>query len=301
MILYTPGVRRFMVVGLLALGCGPASFPLVPPGPPVRREAAQTTFAIIGDYGEAGAAAAAVAGLVRSWQPDFIATTGDNNYPDGMADTIDANVGQYYHEYIGAYVGSYGEGSADNRFFPTLGNHDWRTHDLAPYLDYFALPGNERYYAVSWGPVDLFMLDSDQAEPDGVDVGSAQARWLRDALAASTAPWQLVLLHHAPHSSGTHGSTPALQWPYAQWGADAVIAGHDHDYERVERDGIVYLVNGLGGHGKRYQFTTPVPGSALRFNEMHGAMRVQATVQELRFEFIRVDGRVVDTRVLTRA
>jgi len=267
----------------------------------VRREATQTTFAIIGDYGEAGAAAAAVAGLVRSWQPDFIATTGDNNYPDGMADTIDANVGQYYHEYIGAYVGSYGEGSADNRFFPTLGNHDWRTHDLAPYLDYFALPGNERYYAVSWGPVDLFMLDSDQAEPDGVDVGSAQARWLRDALAASTAPWQLVLLHHAPYSSGSHGSTRALQWPFARWGADAVIAGHDHDYERVERDGIVYLVNGLGGHGKRYQFTTPVPGSALRFNEMHGAMRVQATVQELRFEFIRVDGRVVDTRVLTRA
>ncbi len=80
-----------------------------------------------------------------------------------------------------------------------------------------------------------------------------------------------------------------------------MIAGHDPDYERVERDGIVYLGNGLGGHGKRYQFTTPVPGSALRFNDMHGAMRVQATVQELRFEFIRVDGRVVDTRVLTRA
>lgn len=279
--------------------CAPASFPLVPPGPPVRREAAQTSFAIIGDYGEAGAGAAAVAGLVRGWQPDFIATTGDNNYPDGMQDTIDANVGQYYHEYIGSYVGSYGEGSPDNRFFPTLGNHDWHTHTLAPYLDYFALPGNERYYEVSWGPVDLFMLDSDQAEPDGIDEGSAQARWLKEGLASSKAAWQLVVLHHAPHSSGMHGSTRALQWPFAAWGADAVIAGHDHVYERIERDGIVYLVNGLGGHGKRYQFTTPVEGSVLRFNEEHGAMRVQATVQELRFEFVRVDGRVVDTRVLT--
>lgn len=281
-----------------ALACAPVSPPTATPGPPIRHEASETTFAIIGDYGEAGPSAAAVAALVRGWQPDFIATTGDNNYPDGMKETIDANVGQYYHAYIGGYVGAHGAGAAEGRFFPTLGNHDWHTHDLAPYLEYFTLPGNERYYAVSWGPVDLFLLDSDQAEPDGNDAESVQARWLADALARSTAPWQLVLLHHAPHSSGMHGSTAALQWPFARWGADAVIAGHDHLYERIEREGIVYLVNGLGGHGKRYGFTTPVAGSAVRFNAEHGAMRVHATAHELRLEFIRVDGQVVDTRVL---
>ena len=286
------------LAGLASFGCAPVSFPAVPPGPPVRHEASSASFAIIGDYGEAGPEAAAVAALVRKWQPDFIATTGDNNYPDGMQDTIDANIGQYYHDYIAGYVGSYGGGAAESRFFPTLGNHDWRTHDLAPYLGYFKLPGNERYYAVSWGPVDLFLLDSDQSEPDGNDADSRQARWLQDALAGSTAAWQLVLLHHPPYSSAMHGSTRALQWPFAQWGVDAVIAGHDHDYERLERDGIVYLVNGLGGHGKLYQFGTPVPGSAVRFNATHGAMRVQATAQELRFEFLRVDGQVVDTRVI---
>ena len=275
--------------------------PLAPatPGPPVHHEASATRFAIIGDFGEAGPAAAAVAELVRGWEPDFIATTGDNNYPDGMRETIDANVGAYYHAYIGDYIGAHGEGAPENRFFPTLGNHDWHTHDLAPYLEYFALPGNERYYAVSWGPVDLFLLDSDQAEPDGNDEASVQARWLADALAHSTAPWQLVLLHHAPHSSGSHGSTAVLQWPFAAWGADAVIAGHDHLYERIERDGIVYLVNGLGGHGKRYDFGTPVSGSVVRFNAEHGALRVEATADELRFDFVRIDGEVVDSRVLT--
>lgn len=275
--------------------------PIAPatPGPPVHHQASTTRFAIIGDFGEAGPAAAAVAELVRGWGPDFIATTGDNNYPDGMRETIDANVGAYYHAYIGGYIGAYGEGAAENRFFPTLGNHDWHTHDLAPYLEYFSLPGNERYYAVSWGPVDLFLLDSDQAEPDGNDRASIQARWLEDALARSTAPWQLVILHHAPHSSGTHGSTEALQWPFAAWGADAVIAGHDHLYERIERDGIVYLVNGLGGHGKRYGFGTPVDGSVVRFNAEHGALRVEASADVLRFDFVQVDGQVVDTRVLT--
>lgn len=283
----------------LALACAPVTLSPATPGAPVRHEAPATTFAIVGDYGEAGEAAAAVAALVRSWRPDFIATTGDNNYPDGMQDTIDANIGQYYHEYIGHYVGTYGPGAPESRFFPALGNHDWHTHDLAPYLEYFTLPGNERYYAVSWGPVDLFLLDSDRAEPDGVDATSLQAQWLERSLAASTAPWQLVLLHHAPHSSGRHGSTEALQWPYARWGADVVIAGHDHAYERIERDGIVYLVNGLGGHGKRYEFNTPVDGSQIRFNAAHGALKVQATATELRLEFVRTGGQAVDTRVLT--
>jgi hypothetical protein len=288
-------------VTLAALACAAPSIESGPPGPPVVRAAESTTFAIIGDFGEAGPAEAAVAALVHGWRPDFIATTGDNNYPDGMRDTIDDNVGQYYHDYLGDYAGRYGAGAPDNRFFPVPGNHDWHTHDLAPYREYFHLPGNERYYAVSWGPVDLFLLDSDRAEPDGIDADSKQARWLKDALARSTAPWQLVLLHHAPHSSGRHGSTPALQWPFAAWGADAVIAGHDHAYERIERDGVVYLVNGLGGHGKRYEFTTPVAGSAIRFNEAHGAMRVHATAHELRFEFVAVDGRQIDARALVVA
>ena len=75
-------------------------------------------FAVIGDYGLAGEPEAGVAALVKSWDPDFIITLGDNNYPDGAADTIDENIGQYYHEYIYPYAGEYGEGSDINRFFP---------------------------------------------------------------------------------------------------------------------------------------------------------------------------------------
>ena len=90
------------------------------PLPPVR-------FAVIGDYGLAGDAEAAVAALVHSWQPDFILTVGDNNYPSGATDTMDENVGQYFQAYIYPYYGQYGPGADTNRFFPTLGNHDWTT------------------------------------------------------------------------------------------------------------------------------------------------------------------------------
>ncbi len=254
-------------------------------------------FAVIGDYGRAGSSELDVANLVKSWDPDFIITTGDNNYPDGSAATIDQNIGQYYHEFIFPYTGAYGAGAATNRFFPSLGNHDWVAPDAQPYLDYFTLPGNERYYDFIRGPVHFFVVDSDSYEPSGITSTSIQAAWLQNALAASTSPWNLVYLHHAPYSSGEHGSNTTLQWPYAAWGADAVLAGHDHTYERIFRDGIVYFVNGLGGRSI-YSFGAPVTGSQFRYNEDYGAMLVDATGTQVSFEFINRTGEIIDSHVL---
>ncbi|MEN8241150.1 MAG: metallophosphoesterase [Chloroflexota bacterium] len=250
-------------------------------------------FAVIGDFGVAGDDLANVAKLVKSWDVDFIITTGDNNYPWGSAETIDENIGQYYHRYISPYQGSYGEDTGVNRFFPSLGNHDWYTDGAQPYLDYFTLPGNERYYQFSWGMVDFFVLDSDWNEPDGIGKDSIQAAWLKEALAASTAPWQLVYFHMPPYSSGDHGPTTHMRWPFAEWGADAVLAGHDHDYERLEIDGLVYFINGLGG-GARYGFGETAAGSQVRYQARHGAMLVVATFEEISFSFINVDGEVID-------
>ena len=186
-------------------------------------------FAVIGDYGSAGQPELDVANLVKSWNPEFIITTGDNNYPSGASQTIDTNIGQYYHEFISPYIGSYGSGAMTNRFFPSLGNHDWVTTNAQPYLNYFTLPGNERYYDIIRGPVHLFALDSDSHEPNGNSSSSIQAQWLQGRLAASTSAWNLVYMHHPPYSSGSdHGSTPVMQWPYQQWGASVVLAGHDH-------------------------------------------------------------------------
>jgi tartrate-resistant acid phosphatase type 5 len=261
----------------------------------IDRHGDEVAFAIIGDFGKAGPAEADVAALVHGWTPEFILTTGDNNYDEGAASTIDENIGQYYGDFIAPYRGRFGAGARENRFFPALGNHDWRATDLKPHTDYFALPGNERYYTVSIGPVDVFVVDSDRHEPDGIDTGSRQAQWLRQALAAADGPWKLVVMHHPPYSSGDHGSSEALRWPYREWGATAVVAGHDHHYERIETDGMLYFVNGLGGNPNRYEVKTPLPGSVVRYNGDHGAMRVWADAQGLRFEFVTRAGVVIDT------
>lgn len=258
-------------------------------------------FAVIGDYGSGDEDAAAVAELVKSWNPDFIITTGDNNYDDGAEETIDQNIGQFYHEFIFPYKGTYGPGATVNRFFPSLGNHDWDTKKEIngevlpyPYLDYFELPGNERYYDFVSGPVHFFALDSDSREPDGVGSSSIQAQWLKNRLAASTAPWKIVYMHHPPYSSGRHGNIDWMQWPFEEWGASAVLAGHDHVYERILLAGFPYFVNGLGGHS-RYSFETPVEGSQVRYRENYGAMLVEAGQWTMNFQFINIDGDVIDS------
>ena len=108
---------------------------------------------------------------------------GDNAYPDSLSTTmIDTDVGQYYHDFIYPYKGTYGAGATTNRFWPSLGNHDWGNDGQSPnldqpYLSYFTLPGNGRYYKFSQGPVDFFVVDADGHEPDGNTSTSIQAAW----------------------------------------------------------------------------------------------------------------------------
>ena len=281
------------------------------------------TLAIIGDYGMNNSAEASVAALVKSWNPELILTTGDDYYASAGgtgADKYDLSTGAYFCEYLRDITTTgtlcpAGQSSL-NRFFPTLGNHDYYDAGLsgtlpATYLNYFTLPGegytnssgNERYYDFSYGPIHFFMLNSLQDEylsdPDGATSTSAQAAWLRTQLAASTATWNIVLFHHPPYSSGYHGSSTWMQWPFAEWGADAVLSGHDHLYERLLVDGIVYMINGAGGSGL-YPFNTPLAESVFRYNSNYGAQKITASDTTLTFEFFSIEngGQLIDSVTL---
>jgi tartrate-resistant acid phosphatase type 5 len=290
--------RRFLLGTLASVpalsACARGPLVSEPPGPAIVHEADRVRLAAIGDYGVEGDEAADVAALVRRFDPDAVLTLGDNNYPAGRESTLDDNVGRYYHDFIGGYMGRHGAGSDTPRFFPSLGNHDWRTPEVAPFRRYFSLPGIERYYDVRWGPVHLFALDSDTEEPDGCAIDSVQAMWLEEKLATSPAPWRIVYFHHPPYSSGMHGSSAHMRWPFFQWGATLVLAGHDHTYERIETDGGVYIVNGLGGHPNRYPFRSPIPESRMRFRDDHGAMRIDASYERLEVAFVTRAGKVID-------
>jgi len=285
-----------------AVPATPAATPLAAPPselPSPTPPSSSIRFAVIGDFGEGNQAEQDVANLVKSWKPDFVITVGDNNYPSGAAQTIDQNIGQFYQEFIYPYKGTFGQGADKARFFPTLGNHDWISQQGKPYFDYFSLPGNERYYDFVWGPAHFFALDADSHEPDGVGASSRQAQWLKSKLAESKSAWNVVFFHQPTYSSGTHGSTDWMRWPFKEWGASVVLSGHDHSYERLIVDGLPYIINGLGG-GPIYAFTSVLPGSQVRFNDDYGAMQVVADDQQMTFQFITRKGEVIDTYKLTK-
>ena len=259
----------------------------------------EVRFAVIGDYGSGDEAEQRVADLVLSWNPDLVLTVGDNNYPLGEVATIDDHIGRFYHGFIYPYTGSYGAGADTNRFFPALGNHDLYSEQGKAYFDYFVLPGNERYYEFVWGPVHFFCLNSTDSEPDGVGRSSVQAAWLQERMAASTSNWQVVYFHLPPYSSGYQGSVDWMRWPFAAWGAEVVLTGHDHLYERLEVDGIPYVINGLGG-GAIYPFVETRSESRVRYNASHGAMLVTAGEGSMVFQFFADSGQLVDQFELQR-
>jgi len=278
-------------------GATPLPGPFQDPGPhdldPVR-------FAVLGNYGSTSAASFAVAALLHELAPEFVLTLGGNNFPDGGAETLDANVGQHYHDFIHPYSGSYGPGASVNRFFPCLGSEDWATTEALPYLNYFELPHNERYYTFRRGPVQFFALDSVAAERDGIDRDSVQASWLEDRLRASNARFKVVYLQGSPYSSGeSHGSQGILQWPFKEWGASIVLSGQDHVYERLEVSGLPYVVIGLGGQATE-PFGPRLGGSALQFRGEDGVLMVDASDSFARFRFLTTGGSVQDYFILPR-
>ena len=256
-------------------------------------------FAIIGDYGDDDQQELDVANMVKSWDPEFVITTGDNSYDNT---NIDNNIGKYYAKFIFPYTGNFPPGSSDfNRFWTTLGNHDYDDGGgLNAYLNYFTLPNNERYYDQVIGNVHLFMVNSNSQEPDGTSGTSTQANWIRDKMLdcqANHSHWRIVAFHHPAYSSGDHGSSTYMRWAFQSWGAHFVVSGHDHDYERLEVNNFPYFVNGLGGRSL-YPWGNILPESVVRYNSDYGAQLVEGNADSLIFKFVTRTNTLIDSYTL---
>lgn len=256
-------------------------------------------FAVTADYGQS-ANTATVANRILSLNPDFICTCGDNTYSTVNATSNwDAAIGQYYKTYIDLPSNSayYSQRSLVNRFFPTLGNHDFDVGtNGTSFSTYFAaLPGNRRYYTFTRGPVQFFMLSSDPREPDGNSVGSVQYNWFVNQINQSTARWQVVMFHHPfQTSTGSHAPSTWMNWGFQNLGVDMVLAGHNHFMERLTFGGIPWFVTGSGGQSL-YAFNSVPANSQFRNNSVYGFSLVTADRYTLKHQFISAAGVVLDT------
>jgi len=244
-------------------------------------ELPRDAVAVIGDFGSGLDAESRVADLVTAARPVAVVTTGDNVYSDRGYPTL---VGDYYGPWV-----------AGEDLLPAVGNHD---HDIgiAAFDEYFGYLDGRHVYSAGRGGMRFFFVDSTTALGSSTSMARQRA-WLKRSLLASRARWKVVVLHHPPYSSGAHGSSTQLRWPYAAWGADLVLSGHDHDYERVVADRMTFVVDGAGGK-ELYDFGAPLPGSRVRYNAGYGALFLTATARTLTGEFWSADGEWVDRFVL---
>ena len=131
-------------------------------------------------------------------------------------------------------------------FFPARGNHEGAGKN---YFRQFEIPGNKKWYSVARNGIRFVVLDSES----GLGKGSEQYGWLTTQLSTSSGrtPFTAVLLHIPVFSSGEHGTDRKLAASlvplFEKYGVDIVFAGHDHDYERLYKDGVHYIVTGGGG------------------------------------------------------
>jgi hypothetical protein len=151
------------------------------------------------------------------------------------------------------------------------------------------------YYSYDLGEWHIIVINSVIA----VGAGSPQEQWLRADLAAHPATCTLAYWHYPRFSSGTvHGSDPAMQplWQALyDYGADVVLAGHEHNYERFAPQdpsgsadparGIRQFVIGTGGYSL-YPFGAPIANSEVRNNDTYGVLKLTLHPTSYSWEFI---------------
>ena len=227
--------------------------------------------------------------------PGTVFTTGDNAYPKGVAE-----------DFTNCYDPSWGRHKA--RTYPSPGNHDYRTNDAKGYFEYFGSQAGDPtkgYYSYDLGVWHIVVLNSNIP----VEVGSPQEQWLRADLAAHPAVCTLAYWHHPLFSSGfKHGGDsdmrPLWQALY-DYGADVVLNGHEHNYERFALQdpqgtadparGIRQFVIGTGG-GKPYEFGEPVANSEIRNTGTYGVLKLILHPASYSWEFVpETDGTFTDS------
>ncbi len=220
-------------------------------------------------------------------------TVGDNVYPDGTAT-----------QFADCYGSSWGRHKARTR--PSVGNHEYHTAGASGYYNYFgAAAGNpsKGYYSYDIGKWHVVVLNTNCWTVGGCGVGSPQERWLRADLAAHPATCTLAYGHHPRYSSGPHGSQSFMQpiWQALyDYGADVLVSGHDHDYERfapqdpagmadAER-GIRQFVVGTGGY-IHYSIATPIANSQAHNDDTFGVLKLTLHPASYEWEFVPEAGK----------
>ena len=218
----------------------------------------------------------ATSDLLVGATPDAVITLGDNQYNNGESSNFNLS-----------YDPSWGRYKAITK--PSPGNHDYNTAGAAGYYGYFGAAAGDPskgYYSFNLGGWHIIALNSNCAYVS-CSAGSTQEQWLRADLAANPAPCTLAFWHHPRFTSGTGHSNDISVTPFWQalydYGADVVLSGHVHNYERFAPQapngaadsvrGIREFVVGTGGKSL-YASGAGITNSEVRNGSTFGVLKL---------------------------
>ena len=220
-------------------------------------------------------------------------TLGDNVYDNGTLT-----------EYTNCYGPSWGRHRS--RTAPTPGNHEYNTPNATGYYAYFGAAAGDPskgYYSYDLGAWHIIVLNSGSCTVVSCAAGSAQDAWLRADLQAHANVCTLAYWHHPRFNSGaSHGNNTAVSnfWNALYLhGADVILNGHEHVYERFAPQtpaavanptgGIRQFTVGTGGRS-HYTFGTIQPNSEVRNGSTYGVLKLTLHATSYDWQFVPVAG-----------
>jgi calcineurin-like phosphoesterase family protein/thrombospondin type 3 repeat protein len=226
--------------------------------------------------------------------PGTVYTLGDDAYESGTTT-----------EFANCYDPSWGRHKARTK--PAVGNHEYATGTASGYFGYFGAAAGDPskgYYSYDLGAWHIVALNSMCENVGGCGTSSPMVSWLKGDLAANHSSCTLAYWHHPVFSSGSeHGNDPKMvpSWDalYAA-GADVVLSGHDHDYERFAPQtssgvadparGIREFVVGTGGRS-HYAFGTIRANSQARNSDTYGVLKLTLHASSYDWQFVPEAGK----------
>ncbi len=246
-------------------------------------------FLVIGDTGTGTDQQHELAAVMRRYRSafpyEFILMLGDNMYGAEKAADFKKKFEDVYKGLLDEKV----------KFYATLGNHDEANQR---FYEYFNMNGEE-YYNFRKGDVSFYSLNSNYMD-------KRQVKWLEEKLSADTSKWKITFLHHPPYSSGgKHGSSTGVREVvepiFLKYGVNAVLAGHEHFYERLKpQKGIYYFISGAGGKLRPGDVKDNSPLTEKAYDTDMSFMLVEIAGDQMHFQVISRTGETVDAGVLTR-
>jgi hypothetical protein len=221
-------------------------------------------------------------------------TAGDNAYESGTIEEFEQCYGPTW-------------GRHKERTRPVLGNHEY-IDNAAGYFQYYGpIAGDpeEGYYSFELGTWHIVVLNtSDHCRAVACDGTSAQMQWLRAELSehpsfCTVAIWHAPLFTSAQEEGSARYIRPLWEALYDN-GADVIVNGHEHSYERFapltpdgihdQAYGIREFVVGTGGDSLSPFVNPPAPNSESRNDTTHGVLRLTLHPATYDWEFIPAAG-----------